>query len=99
MDALAAIVPVNRHTLITELAENGAGDETIMEIAGHVSRQMLSRYAHIRTEAKRNALEVVERKRAAERKRINAASHWGGQHQEQGNDQGRIVSFEPCRSC
>jgi len=27
----------NRHTLITELAESGAGDETIMEIAGHVS--------------------------------------------------------------
>jgi hypothetical protein len=28
----------NRHTLITELAENGVGDETIMEIAKHVSR-------------------------------------------------------------
>ena len=60
----------NRHTLITELAENGAGDETIMEIAGHVSRQMLSRYAHIRTEAKRKALEDVEKKRAAARKCI-----------------------------
>jgi integrase len=32
-----------RHTLITELAENGAGDQTIMDIAGHVSRQMLAR--------------------------------------------------------
>jgi hypothetical protein len=30
-----------RHTLITELAESGAGDQTIMDIAGHVSRQML----------------------------------------------------------
>lgn len=59
----------NRHTLITELAESGAGDETIMEIAGHVSRQMLSRYSHIRTEAKRNALEAVERKRAADKER------------------------------
>lgn len=57
----------NRHTLITELAENGAGDETIMEIAGHVSRQMLTRYAHIRTEAKRQALEEAEGKRAAAR--------------------------------
>jgi integrase len=28
----------SRHTLITELAESGASDETIMEIAGHVSR-------------------------------------------------------------
>jgi len=41
-----------------------------MEIAGHVSRQMLSRYAHIRTEAKRKALEEVERKRAAAREQI-----------------------------
>jgi integrase len=49
----------NRHTLITELAESGAGDETIMSIAGHVSRQMLTRYSHIRTEAKRHALEDV----------------------------------------
>lgn len=49
----------NRHTLITELAESGAGDETIMAIAGHVSRQMLTRYSHIRTEAKRHALEDV----------------------------------------
>jgi hypothetical protein len=36
-----------------------------MSIAGHVSRAMLSRYSHIRTEAKRKALEDVERKRAA----------------------------------
>lgn len=48
-----------RHTLITELAESGAGDQTIMDIAGHVSRQMLSRYSHIRMEAKRKALESV----------------------------------------
>jgi integrase len=48
-----------RHTFITKLAESGAGDETIMAIAGHVSRRMLSRYAHIRTEAKRKALESI----------------------------------------
>jgi len=58
--------------LVTELAESGAGDETIMEIAGHVSRQMLSRYAHIRTEAKRKALEDVERTRAAVKARVAA---------------------------
>ena len=49
-----------RHTLITELAENGAGDQTIMDIAGHVSRQMLARYSHIRMEAKRKALEAIK---------------------------------------
>lgn len=47
----------NRHTLITELAESGAGDETIMQIAGHVSRSMLRHYSHIRMTAKRAALD------------------------------------------
>jgi len=47
----------SRHTLITELAEGGVGDQTIMDIAGHVSRQMLKHYSHIRMEAQREALE------------------------------------------
>jgi integrase len=34
-----------RHTLITELSESGAGDQTIVNIAGHVSRQMLKHYS------------------------------------------------------
>jgi hypothetical protein len=49
----------NRHTAITKLAESGAADETIMAIAGHGSRARLTRYAHIRTEAKRRALEAI----------------------------------------
>ena len=53
----------NRHTLITELAESGVGDETIMSLAGHVSRQMLSRYSHIRMQAKRDALDALMRRR------------------------------------
>lgn len=48
-----------RHHAITELAESGASDQTIMSIAGHVSRKMLDRYSHIRMEAKRNALEAL----------------------------------------
>lgn len=60
----------NRHTLITELAESGAGDEVIMSIAGHVSRAMLSRYSHVRMEAKRRALdEIAARQGAADDKR------------------------------
>jgi hypothetical protein len=31
----------SHHTLITEFAESGASDQTIMDIAGHVSRRML----------------------------------------------------------
>lgn len=49
----------NRHTLITDLAESGAGDETIRDIAGHVSKQMLKHYSHIRMDAKRRALERI----------------------------------------
>jgi integrase len=48
-----------RHTCVTDLAESGAGDETIRDIAGHVSKQMLSHYSHIRMEAKRKALESI----------------------------------------
>ena len=55
----------NRHTLITDLAESGAGDQTIMDIAGHVSKQMLKHYSHIRMQAKRTALEAIVKKPAA----------------------------------
>ena len=66
----------NRHTLVTELAESGAGDEVIMSIAGHVSRAMLSRYSHVRMEAKRRALdEIAARQRAADEKCQKEAAH------------------------
>ena len=63
-----------RHTLITELAESGAGDQTIMEIAGHVSRQMLARYSHIRMDAKRRALDAVGTKETSADKSPTLAS-------------------------
>ena len=53
-----------------ELAESGAGDEVIRSIAGHVSRAMLSRYSHVRMEAKRRALDkIAARQRLADEKR------------------------------
>jgi hypothetical protein len=39
--------------LVTELARKLAGDQDIMDIAGHVSRQTLVRYSHIRMDAGR----------------------------------------------
>ena len=49
-----------RHTFITDLAESGeAGDETIRDLAGHVSKQMLKHYSHIRMEAKRRAVDSL----------------------------------------
>jgi integrase len=50
-----------RHTLVSRLAENPTiSEETIRALAGHVSRQMLSRYAHIRAQAKRAAITALE---------------------------------------
>jgi integrase len=45
-----------RHHAITTLAENGTPDQTLMAIAGHVSKEMLEHYSHIRMEAKRAAV-------------------------------------------
>jgi integrase len=56
----------NRHTWITDLAESGeASDETIRDLAGHVSKQMLKHYSHIRMEAKRRAVAALVKKPAA----------------------------------
>jgi hypothetical protein len=45
-----------------------------MSLAGHVSRAMLSRYSHVRMEAKRRALdEIAARQRAADEKRKDEA--------------------------
>ena len=49
-----------RHQAVTELAERGYSDQTIMSIAGHVSQEMLNHYSHIRIVAKRQALESLE---------------------------------------
>jgi integrase len=54
-----------RHTFVTDLAESGAGDEVIRDLAGHVSKDMLKHYSHIRTQAKRNAVNALNVKPAA----------------------------------
>ena len=36
-----------RHTAITKLSEGQASEQTIMSIAGHLSRKMLEHYSHI----------------------------------------------------
>jgi len=51
-----------RHHAITELAESGISDQTIMAIAGHVSPKMLAHYSHIRLEAKRQAINALSGK-------------------------------------
>jgi len=50
-----------RHTFISRLAENpSVSEQTIKALAGHVSRQMLERYSHIRSQAKQAAIQALE---------------------------------------
>jgi integrase len=51
-----------RHTFITRLLENpGVSEQTVMALAGHVSKEMLARYSHIRAAAKQAAIATLER--------------------------------------
>ena len=54
-----------RHTFVSRLAENPAvSEQTIMALAGHVSKSMLARYSHIRVQAKQDAIAALERQAA-----------------------------------
>jgi len=61
-----------RHTAITKLAESLTSEQTIMSIAGHVSRRMLEHYSHIRMEAKRAAVEAISQPVSA----VTGAQNW-----------------------
>ena len=64
-----------RHQAITELAEGGNSDETVMSIAGHIDRRMMSHYSHIRKQARRAALENLGKDTAASNGTIAAQLH------------------------
>ena len=51
-----------RHHAITELREAGVREQTMLAIAGHVSKKMLDRYSHARMQAKRDALALLNPK-------------------------------------
>jgi integrase len=56
-----------RHTFVTRLAENPTvSEETIRQLAGHVSPRMLRQYAHIRASARRAAIATLEQPDAAD---------------------------------
>jgi integrase-like protein len=63
-----------RHQAITELSEGQASDETIMSIAGHVSRRMMSGYSHIRKGARRAAVNALCRDTV----QLNSTVHQNG---------------------
>jgi len=61
-----------RHSFITRLAENPTiSEETIRQLAGHVSPRMLARYAHIRAQARRDAIATLEPRDGAKAAKID----------------------------
>ena len=55
-----------RHTFVSRLAESPAiSEQTIRALAGHVSRQMLEHYSHIRSQAKQAAIRCLEEQASA----------------------------------
>jgi hypothetical protein len=59
------------HQAITELAESGASEQTIMSVSGHVSRKRLEHYSHIRLEVKCEAVRVLSSLRRAEETEVH----------------------------
>jgi hypothetical protein len=51
-----------RHTAITDLATDQNSDETIMSLAGHIDRRMMTHYSHIRRDAKREAVKGLSKR-------------------------------------
>jgi integrase len=63
-----------RHTVVSQLQENGESDQTTMSIVGHVSQAMLKKYSHISRETKRQALEDMRAHRDRKRELELAAA-------------------------
>jgi integrase len=64
MPSLSTLRPYDlRHHAITRLLENpDISEQTVKDIAGHVSKHILERYSHIRMDKKRKALDALCRK-------------------------------------
>jgi integrase len=49
-----------RHTFISRMGENMVADQTLLALAGQLSRKMLERYSHVRNESKRAAIKSLD---------------------------------------
>jgi hypothetical protein len=56
-------LPVARsaHTFYTKLAEAGIPEQVMLDLLGHVSQAMMKRWSDVRLEARRRAIEALER--------------------------------------
>ena len=82
-----------RHTFISRLAENpSVSEQTIKALAGHVSRQMLERYSHIRSQAKQAAIQALEQQ--AVEPILQVAGHKIGHSEAKSNAVGKANSLK-----
>jgi integrase len=56
-----------RHLAVTELLEAGVPEQTVIALAGWVSRNMINTYSHTRIEAKADAVKVLTQKKPPQR--------------------------------
>jgi len=49
-----------RHSFVTKHLEAGTPEYTLMAIVGHITREMLEHYSHIRIKAKQEAVERIQ---------------------------------------
>jgi hypothetical protein len=54
------------------MAEAGVPDHVMESISGHLSRRLLEHYSHVRIEAKREALDALDVRRAAKFEEITS---------------------------
>lgn len=73
-----------RHSFVTALCENpNVSEQTIMALAGHVSKAMLERYSHARTKAKQEAIQALH---AARSESLAEGAQKGAQSVSRGKD-------------
>jgi integrase len=77
----------NRHSFVTDLAESGASDQMIQDLAGHVSSEMVQRYSHMRTEAKRKAVAALSSTSVAA---LERPRKWGENEGTAQNSEGSV---------
>lgn len=64
-----------RHHAITELSEGQNSEQTIMALAGHVSKKMMEHYSHIRKQAKRAAVDALNTRATVPQEEKEVTTH------------------------
>ena len=73
-----------RHSAVSQVAAGGATDGTLQSIFGWMSPEMIERYSHVRTSAKRKAVSVLDGPRTPEA--VPTKTPTGGQSPQKNSD-------------